>query len=239
MELKLQRDTLLEMSKRLQKEWSNIESAGPLKTGVALEVLSHVLGYKNWDTLSGLVKASANSAPTGVEGISAADIERVGYRLTPPKVGKPFTFFWEAFACDEWGEGPAWAKLEVTQAFVDELHKLQTQCLKDKVNLSVDHSVDEWDNEDSLRLHGVELHVTQSLVWLSAHPKQANYNVETRLMDIKDFFDAIEGNNTQWLAWADGVLFKDGASAKELAQGLVDNGELDIEESRIDFMPSN
>ena len=239
MELKLQRETLAKMAERLQQEWSRVESPGPLKKGAALEVLSHVLGYKNWDTLSGLVKAATAQAPNGVEGISAEAIERVGYRLTPPKVEKPFMFYWEAYACDEWGEGPAWAKLEITQAFVDELHKLQTQCLRDTVNLSVDRSVDEWDSEDTLRLRGDEMHVTHSHVWFSAYPKHANYNVETRLMDIRDFFDAIDGKNTEWLAWADGVLFKDGSSAKELAQGLVDNGELDIEESRIDFMPSN
>lgn len=239
MELKLQRETLAKMAERLQQEWSRVESPGPLKKSVALEVLSHVLGYKNWDTLSGMVNASAESAPTGVEGISAKDIERVGYRLTPPKVNKPFTLYWEAYACDEWGEGPAWAKLEITQVFVDELHKLQTQCLRDKVSISVDRTVIEWDCDDTLRLRGDEMHVTPSSVWFSAYPKHASYSVETRLMDIKDLFEAIEGKNTVWLAWADGVLFHDGSSAKDFAQELVDNGELDIEESRIDFMPSS
>lgn len=212
-----------------------------LKHCQALEVLAKTLGYENWDTLCGLLKANEgknDSVPWTEEQRSTA--EHIGLREKPPIVAKPFDFYWEAFACDEWGDGPRWAKVHVTQAFVDQVHSLQTKCLEFNAQMAVHESPEQWDGEDELRLQGDELNVSHLSFWFSARPKHADYAVETRILDIRDFFDAIDNPERRMshLAWADGVLFMDGSSAKNFAQGLLDDEEIDINESRIDKMPT-
>lgn len=249
MQIAISQDAAINMARRLNKA---VQAAAPqlgpkgLKHSQSLEMLSHVLGFENWDTFCGLLKAAEAPAEASLSAppLSGADAQaqadRVGWREAPPALAKPFTFYWEAFACDEWGDSPRWAKLEVTQAFLDQLHEMQTKCLQNGAQMSVYQSPECWDLADDLRLSGDQLNVSQSSFWFSAYPKNCNYSVETRILDIKDFFDVIDQASARMthLAWADGMLFMDVSSAKSLAQDLVDNGEIDIEESRIEKMPT-
>lgn len=254
MQIDISHETAVNMARRLNQGVQaalGLDKAQSLKHGQSLEILSQALGYENWDTFCGLLKASskaddnAGRKPAGVDPLEWSEekkqnAERVGWRQTPPVVSKPFDFYWEAFACDEWGDGPSWAKVHVTQAFVDQVHSLQTKCLEFNAQMAVYENPAQWDCEDELRLQGDELNVSHLSLWFSARPKHADYAVETRILDIRDFFDAIDNPERRMshLAWADGILFMDGSSAKNFAMGLLDNGDIDINESRIEKMPS-
>lgn len=250
MKIEINHETAVHMAQRLNQGVQaalGLEKEQTLKHSQALEILSQAMGYKNWDSFCGLLKSGHNQEKDSAKNITSCwsaeqkkNAERVGWRNTPPLLAKPFDFYWEAFACDEWGDGPRWAKVQVTQEFVNNLHSLQTKCLQFNAQMTVSETPQEWDMEEELRLRGEELNVTMNHFWFSARPKHADYAVETRLLDIKVFFDAIDNSEQRMshLAWADGILFMDGSSAKLFAQGLLDEEEIDINESRIEKMPT-
>lgn len=250
MQIDISHEAAVNMARRLNQGVQaalGLDKAQALKHSQSLEILSQALGYENWDTFCGLLKAGEKSTGNSAEvqplqwsAEQKQNAERVGWRQTPPEVAKPFDFYWEAFACDEWGDSPRWAKLNITQEFVNQLHSMQTRCLQFNAQMAVHAYPDKWDMEDELRLQNDELNVSTLSFWFSACPKHASYSVETRLLDIKDFFDAIDNpeRRMRHLAWADGILFMDGSSAKNFAQGLLDDEEIDINESRIEKMPT-
>lgn len=221
--------------------------AEALSQSQSLEILSKTLGFDNWETLSQMLTSERACTEVAVVAPHAGwspekkqYAQSIGWREKPPLVSKPFNFYWEALACSEWGDGPQWANLYVTQAFVDALHEWQTKCLDMGATLTFKAAPDAWDSEDEYRLLDDEININGNQFWFSAHPKHANYNVETRILAIKDFFDAIDNpwHQLSHLAWADNLLFMDGSSAKNFAQLLLDSGEITISEASIEKMPS-
>lgn len=230
MEITINPNTVRTMVKRLRENLGLTQSA-------AYEAVAQTLGHPNWDTLSGMLKAELLAQDNSVFAQAA---KRHHWRTAPPALKQPFMLVWEAFACDEYGEGPGWGQLEVTQEVLNELHEMQTLCLQNSCEISRDFGGMEWGNDDSLRLRGDELHVSASSFWVRARPKHCDYYVETRMMDIEELFKLIDQGQaaaTPYLAWADGVLFKDGSSAKQFALQMLDEGVAAVNEGCIDEMP--
>jgi hypothetical protein len=103
----------------------------------------------------------------------------------------------EAYACSEYGAGPDYLVLEVTQAVVDYIKELQTVCLMHKLNEVHTSRVGtyEWgpgDVADDLRLQLDSLVVTQTSFWFTAVPKHSDYHVETRGQLIGDLVKGFE-----------------------------------------------
>lgn len=237
MEIQINPTTVRAMVKRLRKSTALGQSA-------AYEAVSLMLGYPNWDTLSGLLKAEA-LPPANAQGASADTVfqemaKRYNWRETPPTLDKPFMLTWEAYACDEFGTSPRWYQVEVTQEVLHEIHELQTLALKNACEVARGFEAGTWGGSD-LRLQADEIRVDGGYVWVRARPKHCDYWVETRMMAIDELFQVIEKGQaaaTPYLAWADGVLFKDGASAKEFAFQMLDDEVVAVNESCIDQMPS-
>lgn len=240
MEINLNETTVRAMANRLR---AHLKASASVECSLSqsLESTAKMLGHKNWDTLIGILRKE--EAPSEELERRRREWAAFGWREKAPTVAKPFVFMWEAFACSEWGDGPQWARVEVTQELVNNIHRLQTECLeKALTRVEQSYVCEEWDNTEELRIRGDELVVDRHSFWLSAQPKYGDYAVETRMTDVKDFFDAIEQGekaSTVYLAWADGVLFKDGSCAKNFALSLLDTGHLpeDFNEARIDEMP--
>lgn len=94
------------------------------------------------------------------------------------------TLYLEAYAVSEFGDGPAYAKWNVMQKEVERAHSLQQLCRK--LGLSecrIWHDV-QWDMEEELCLVGTEMVITVNEFWFTAHPKNADYHVETRAIDM-------------------------------------------------------
>lgn len=106
----------------------------------------------------------------------------------------------EAYAADDYGDGPTYIRLDVTPAFKAQLRKLQ--------RLVQDNGLSEarvytgkaaWGPkgiEDELTLANDEMVVTHDAFWFVSQPKYVDYHVETRGMNIHDFLCLIEDGNT-------------------------------------------
>lgn len=205
MEFHLNEKKVREMAGRMRKVFGN-DTLGHSK---ALEAVAQTLGYPNWDTLSGLLKREDKP------------------RFT---LDKPVTLYINAYACDEWADGPSWAKVRIDQAFIDAVLELQALC-EDKGldHVSKDWCPEAWDDDDNLRLQGDELVVCRHSWWFTARPKHADYSCETRMLDIGWMLDALSKHaSTDYLVWRKDILLYDSAgNVSGMLEELVDAGQLD------------
>lgn len=109
----------------------------------------------------------------------------------------------EAYACDDHGDGPQFALLNVDLAFCEKLMRLRQQCIDSNLSeLRVFDAPDNWgpDNfAEELHLTCAELVVTRDSFWFTDSPKHASYNIETRLQDIDGFITQLKncGNDAK------------------------------------------
>lgn len=205
MEFNLNEKKVRQMAGRMRKVFGN-DTLGHSK---ALEAVAQTLGYPNWDTLSGLLKN--------------ADRSRF-------KLDKPVTIYVNAFSCDEFGDGPSWAKLTLTQAFIDTVLELQALCnTKDLDQTTKSWAVDAWGSREDLNLRDEDLAVGKHSWWIRARPKHADYDCETRMLDISWLLEALSKRvSTDFLAWKKDVLLYDSAgNITGMLDELVDDGQLD------------
>jgi hypothetical protein len=205
MKIEVNEKTFRGMASRLREE-SNEE----LKNCESFEKLSRILGFKNWDTLSGLLKRGQQVALT---------LER------------PLTLYVEAFACDEYGESPTWAKLTINQEFVDALLRLQGVCKSNNLHMVSEYwPVDAWQDDDNYRMRGETLEVTDGNWWIKAYPKHVDYNCETRMIGVKELVEILDGsaplNGRYWVRKGDVLVYDSSGEASRMLDSLIEEGEL-------------
>lgn len=115
--------------------------------------------------------------------------------------------FIEAYACDDNGDGPRFATVEVDDVFLSRLLTLRVLCGQHKLTeVRVEAGPDRWgpgDDVADLRLESDELVVSQNSFWFVAQPKHSQYHVETRMQDIAAFYDAVRAGQTRFAEWED------------------------------------
>lgn len=137
---------------------------------------------------------------------------------------KPFELVIDVFTTNEYGDSPAYAVVEVTPLFLDEVARLSELCRAHALTaVEVSASPERWDAEDEFRLQDDALHVQKNVFWFAAYPKHADYDVETRGIDIKDLRKIAEAGpgiapENDSFQWSDGRLYFAGCA--ELAKDL-------------------
>lgn len=133
------------------------------------------------------------------------------------------TLFIEAYALDEFGDGPLWAKVRVDDAFLANLNRLHSICRVNKLeSVTIGDGPDEWDMENDLLLRGDSLVVWGDDFWFTSRPKHADYSVESRAIDVTALAQVLNGkqpDDSSGFHWRHGLLFYAGnpEMAKELA----------------------
>lgn len=111
------------------------------------------------------------------------------------EIKKPVTVFIEAYASDDDGDGPAYIRLDVDQAFVDRLKKLHGLVAENVLSeLRVYALPDEWDAQEELDLVNSELVLTSSEFWFTADVSHTDYNAESRGQNIDAFINAVQAH---------------------------------------------
>lgn len=212
MNIEITKKSAREMAKRLQ----SLTAAAALTHSQSLEILSQVLGYRNWDTLSA---AMVKAEPT----------------LATFKLEKPVVLYLAAFSCDEYGSGPSWTKVVLSQAFMDELLRAQRRVQElDLSMLELNVAPDDWSTERSSSLGAVLnlreecLRVGETAFWFRATPKHCDYAVESRMLEIETLVNALSRKNEgKYLVWYKDVLVYDAAGdTDQLVDMLIEDGEL-------------
>lgn len=135
-----------------------------------LELLSSALGFRNWDTMSGILKRESQP------------------RLV---LERPVTLYVEVFATGL-DDSLDWAQVVIDQVFLDQLLSLQALC--EDQRLSHVASLGEpalWQgehrehNDDPVNFDSSHLYVDARRFWFRALPRHYSSAFETRSVDIE------------------------------------------------------
>lgn len=141
----------------------------------------------------------------------------------------PFKMVIETFAVDEddeYGEPPSAAMIEIDAAFVQRIQRLSALCAHNNLQAVTASEVVRWDRDD-LHRHGDAMTVfPDGGFYFRAHPKHADYEVETRAITTDAILAAIArrddaAQDGQCLRWIHGVLFY--AQDPIYVQGMADD----------------
>ena len=92
-----------------------------------------------------------------------------------------------AHAVNEFADGPAWARVELTEEFLRKVERLSALCSEHKLRSVTTHAApDEWDLQDELSLTWDRLEVHGESVWFSCSPKHGTYECESKVIGLED-----------------------------------------------------
>ena len=107
------------------------------------------------------------------------------------KSNQPRKAYIEAYACDDYGDGPQFALVLCTSEFRGQLHRLAALCIQHNLSeVRIYESPESWgpgDIEEDLRLTCGELVVTREAFWFVDQPKGTRYSIESRGQNIDEF----------------------------------------------------
>jgi len=128
------------------------------------------------------------------------------------RLAAPVTLYVRAFACEEYGEAPNWARIVVTPELLTRLmqlrhvvHTTTVNCISDwgdpdlwsseRESLQANHkdAQDFMDDEKPREMDHGFLYVSATRFWYRTRPKHANYNVETCAINFEALLAALEG----------------------------------------------
>jgi len=174
----------------------------------ALELAAHGFGYRNFDTLSGVLKkAGPGSKPMS----------------EPFKLDKHIPLWVEGFVCDNEYAVFEWAKVVLTEAFLARVLKYRSLCGEaELLHLAVDDSPTEWYRDEESVIHDWQLFVNPTRFWFRGHPKHASFAVETRAVYFDDLFKLLKTptEEDKSFRWIGGELYKDHTNAQRLCESI-------------------
>lgn len=236
MEFQLNNAAVKDMVKVLRAEFPELKQAR------GYEIVSKLFKQPNWDTLSGMLKASEQEMSK-----QEADwAQRYGWCIKAPVIAEPIKLYVKAYSTGATAvmSAPDFGMVTLTQELLELIHATQTRVLAsgiDESTVSVATAI-EWDTRGTdWRLGLPNMTVTEDTVYFASYPKHANFAVETVEISLRELYAILapKGRGTASLDWADGILFADDADdVKEFARELLLDDVIDIDEACIDKMTS-
>jgi hypothetical protein len=194
----------------------------------ALEILSKTLGYRNWDTLSGILRR--DTPVVNFETLAASYLD------------EPVTMYLSVYACDDFGDSPSWAAVTIDRAWLATLFRLQALCIEQRVDsTALALGPDEWASSETFRIRSETFEVSEAHWFFKGFPKHADYAVETRMIDTARMLEALKAKgkpaaadvkvgDEPELVWVKDVLLYDhegNGDVTNFLNELVEYGPLD------------
>lgn len=170
----------------------------------ALEIAAHGFGYRNFDTLSGVLKKTTPKRKAS---------------NAPFHLDQPVPLWIEGFVCENEYAVFEWAKVTLTEVFLARIRKLRELCTEaGLLHLSVADSPADWHCDEEFVIHDWQLYVSETRFWFRGHPKHASFAVETRAVNFDDLFKLLKSHTEEDadFRWIGGELYKDSSSAQHL-----------------------
>lgn len=99
-----------------------------------------------------------------------------------------------AHAVSEYADGPAWARVELTEEFLRKVERLSALCSEHKLRSVTVHGAPvEWDLQDELNLTWDRLEVHGEALWFSCSPKHGTYECESKVIGLEDIKAILTG----------------------------------------------
>ena len=99
-----------------------------------------------------------------------------------------------AHAVSEHADGPAWARVELTEEFRRKVEQLSKLCSEHNLRSVTTHGApDEWDLQGELNLTWDRLEVHGDSLWFSCSPKHGTYECESEAVELEDLKAILAG----------------------------------------------
>jgi hypothetical protein len=235
LKIEVTQESAAEMVTRLKAEvFPGLGLESSFADTLGKEVVAQVLGSKTWAELLERIEQASGSEPAQPTAVGLAQ----ALHLT-----KPVTLYLRAYANDENADSPSWAKVVLDNEMLQKLLRAESLCLQEKYATARLESVmpETWEDEESFRPTDECAVVGPYLgFWFEMLPKHGRHTCETDYVDFRDLAKLLqegESASNPYFAWCDGVLIRDGNSARDLALTLLEQEVLQVNESCIDQMP--
>ena len=137
-------------------------------------------------------------------------------------------------ACADSDYHPDWAVVGVTREFVSHITRMRTICEKERLSGVLEAAgPDAWGGGDEATVQGDLLVVEKDLFFFRAHPRHADYEIETSEVDIEAFLGAVAdpaGKVPDGWAWHEGRLYVTNDASNASLAYLVES----FEETHVD-----
>ena len=121
-----------------------------------------------------------------------------------------------AHAVNEFADGPAWVRVELTEDFLQRVERLSDLCLEHGLrSVTVQDEPAEWDLQDELNLSWDRLEVHGESVWFSCSPKHGTYECESKAIELGELRSVIEGESEYGFIFEGDFIFQN-EDVKEL-----------------------
>ena len=121
-----------------------------------------------------------------------------------------------AHAVNEFADGPAWVRVELTEDFLQRVERLSDLCLEHGLrSVTVQDEPAEWDLQDELNLSWDRLEVHGESVWFSCSPKHGTYECESKAIGLGELRSVIEGESEYGFIFEGDFIFQN-EDVKEL-----------------------
>lgn len=194
-------------SKSVREMAGRMAATHEIRKDKALELLACAFGFRNFDTLSGVLqKQRTNSVQFP--------------RPVLPR--NPADLWLEMFSCSEWGEAPRWARTTLTPARIEALYALREECAAQELaHVSVWQAPEDWDEDaghgSAFNMRNWQLYVSRDSFWYRGVPKHASIAAETRAVRFSDLEDVLAGKTgcaAPAFIWLGDMLVQDASDAR-------------------------
>ena len=128
-----------------------------------------------------------------------------------------------AHAVNEFADGPAWVRVELTEDFLQRVERLSDLCLEHGLrSVTVQDEPAEWDLQDELNLSWDRLEVHGESVWFSCSPKHGTYECESKAIGLGELRSVIKGESEYGFIFEGDFIFQN-EDVKELYEEHLAN----------------
>ena len=193
-------------SKSVREFADRIVTAHPeLDKPKALEIASHGFGFRNFDTLSSVLKEPSTRAKSPTLKV---------------ELKKPVTLWIEGYVCDNEAATFDWLKVNLTSTFIERLLTRRNLCSTNGLlHVSEDSRPADWYRDEYVGvIHDWQLYVSPYRFWFRGHPKHASYAVESRAVHFDKLLELLKtpSDEDESFKWIKGDLYKDSSLAESV-----------------------
>lgn len=147
-------------------------------------------------------------------------------------MAKEITLVLAANSTSEYGDGPGWASIVLTDSFVSRLESvLKLVQENDLTGADIDYAPDKWENQEEYRLLYDEACISRIGFYFRSWPKHANYAVETNGIEISSLRELLEKGESEDVEVINGVAYYPASEADNLSHSFAEEDDaIDLDE---------
>lgn len=154
-----------------------------------LEMLAIGFGYRDFNTLSGLLKKEGKAVLEPAPNALATQLKQVAGVVERD-------LYVECSANDEWAEYPSWVRIRLTRDFLTQVLELSARCREEGISEVVTFDSPDGSDPNTSVNHSWELVVDSTSFYFRGHQKSSGVVVENRAVYLSPLLHFLTGERS-------------------------------------------